>query len=52
MKFLNYVSALSARNITPILWIKLEEDLILHFPTLTHEAETWSQIWNPYQKAT
>ena len=29
LKFLNYVRSWSARNINPILWIKLEEDLIL-----------------------
>ena len=49
---MNYVSARSARNIIPILWIKLEEDLILRFPTLTREAETWSPIWSPYFKIT
>ena len=49
---MNYVRARSARNIIPILWIKLEEDLTLRFPTLTHEAETWSPIWNPYFKTT
>ena len=51
-KCLNYVRARSARNIIPIWLIKLVENLILRFPTLTHEAETWSPIWNPYFKTT
>ena len=32
-----------------IFWIKLEEDLILSFPVLIHEAGTWSLFWNPFK---
>ena len=37
---LNYVRVRSIRNIISILWIKLEEDLILHFSTVNREAKT------------
>ena len=32
MKFFYYISAQSTHNVIPILWIKLEDDLILLLP--------------------
>ena len=37
------LAALSSRNAISTLWIKLDEDLILIFPTLTGETESWDQ---------
>ena len=37
------LAALSSRNAIPTLWIKLDEDLILIFPTLTGETESLDQ---------
>ena len=40
---MNYIRARSIHNVIPILWIKLDEDLILSFPTLTLETELGAQ---------
>ena len=42
-KLSNYVRMRNARKVIQILWIKLEEDLILSFPTLTRETERGAQ---------
>ena len=43
LEFSNYVRVQNAHNVIPILWITLEEDLILSFPTLNSEKERKTQ---------